>query len=331
MARVVRVTVIGQEIFTDSIVSTDMNRRLVLANAALLASTTAGCTAAFEGPTAEPGTPSIPDEQDLPALPIEDTVRWAHEATDREIAINDISEPITLPDEIVIVLRNDSEIELAGNPYDWGLYKLHADEWIYVAPGGAPAPRMRVQPGVPIGHKHVLRHERAEVDTERFETEVPEDQDKYDPKEHPIHVGATAGLGGGRYALTISFSARDDMTHAVTFGVKAPAVELTPDEQASINIADETAVIEYDGVIRFWGHIEERLDVDRTDRELIPEQLSTKNYSPLRTGLATIRQHEEVTEAYVGFETNAGEFSEDESIDQLTGEWYARREVDGPA
>lgn len=309
-----------------------MNRRSVLANAALLAGASAGCVAGVAPPTAESETPPIPDHRDLPELPIEDDVYWAHEAHEREISLDEISDPVTLPDEIVVVLRNESNKRLEGNPYSWRLYKLHEDEWVDIAPRAVPLPLMTAPPGRSIGHMHVLRHERTEVDTQEFASEEPDDVDEYDPEDHPVHVGSTVGLGGGRYALTLGFAAENGVTHAVTFGVEAPAVELTPDEAISIDIEDGTAIVEYEGGSRRWGHTEERPDPERVDRTLVPESLSSRTYSPLRTGIALLRQHEAVTEVYVGYEIGALEFGIEDRvwILQLGDDRYARQEVDGP-
>lgn len=300
-------------------------RRLLAATATLPA--VAGCVAA----PIESGDQARRPE--LPPLDIEDEVRWAHEADDEPVGIEPVDGVIELPAEPVFLLRNDTDEELAGNPFAWGLSKLHDGKWYRIAPRMVPEPMTSVNPGLDAGFKFVFRHQRKRLDRRDFvPDEQPESRTEYDPIRHPVHVDVTTGLGGGWYAITLPLAVASGVTHAVALEVDAPAAPLSYDRPSEQTIEGDTAVFDYTGrdTDRANWYVIREVPADReADLAMIPESLSTRVRSPLRNGIAAVREHDGIDTAYVHSSISGAEFRA-EPVIALGDRRYAIAEADPP-
>ena len=93
-----------------------ISRRGIL-TAAIVTTGVSGCSGSTTNVGDDDEFESIPDVDDIPELPdVDDEVRWAHETDDdADVYIDDIVDPVTLPAEIVVILRNKTDGSLRGN------------------------------------------------------------------------------------------------------------------------------------------------------------------------------------------------------------------------
>ena len=215
-----------------------------------------------------PESGSTFEDPQVPPLPNAETVAWYHEANaGTEVYLQPSDERVEAPACIEYELRNRSDERIAGNPYDWTLYKLDDGEWFRIAPWFINQPLARIPPG-----------DSDESELSLFHSDPMACED-----------GRGVGhLGGGRYAYRVGFG-REGETHAALLDLEAPAVSPTPDDDAEIERDGDEVVV----TTPVWNDEEHPPDAElvfeRTDRDpdrrLVAEQLFRRPMRGYRNAL----------------------------------------------
>ncbi|PSQ45097.1 hypothetical protein BRD14_00150 [Halobacteriales archaeon SW_5_68_122] len=223
---------------------------------------------AWETDAPGPEEGSTFEDPQVPPLPNAETMAWYHEADARaEVYLQPSEERVEAPACIEFELHNRSGERIAGNPYDWTLYKLDDGEWFRIAPWFVNQPLARIPPG---------NSDESELSLFHGEPMACED-------------GRGVGhLGGGRYAYRVGFG-REGETHAALLDLEAPAVSPTPDDDAEIERDGDEVVV----TTPVWNDEEHPPDAElvfeRTDRDpdrrLVAEQLFRRPMRGYRNAL----------------------------------------------